>query len=202
MNRSLPARALLAVLYLAAAGLALAADPEKGRSLVAGKCFLCHGMAGESSSEVFPRLATQNATYLAKQLKDFQSGRRKGTTMNDMAAGLTESDMADVAAYFAGQKAAPHAPTDADLAAVGRYLYARGNSFSGVAPCASCHGPDAHGTETLPRLAGQQASYLEGQLKQFNRRERTNDNAVMHAIAIKLTELEIKALAEYLATAP
>ena len=200
MKKTIPAAAL-ALLALLALGAA-AADLEKGRKIVAGKCFLCHGMAGESSSEVFPRLATQNAIYLAKQLKDFQTGRRKGTTMNDMAAGLSESDMADLGAFFAVQKAAPHAPADADLAAVGRYLYARGNTFSGVASCASCHGPDAHGTETLPRLAGQQAPYLEGQLKQFNKRERTNDNAVMHAIASKLTELEIKALSEYLATVP
>ena len=85
---------------------------------------------------------------------------------------------------------------------MGRYLYARGNTFSGVAACASCHGVRAEGSETLPRLAGQQALYLENQLKQFNKRERTNDNAVMLAIASKLSELEIKALAEYLASVP
>jgi len=80
--------------------------------------------------------------------------------------------------------------------------HARGNSHSGVAACAGCHGPDAHGTETLPRLAGQQSLYIEGQLKAFDKRERNNDNEVMHAIASKLTELEIKALAEYLASTP
>jgi cytochrome c553 len=197
----LPALAALAALLFAGTA-ATAADPEKGRKISAGRCFLCHGMSGESSSEVFPRLATQNATYVAKQLADFQSGRRKGTTMNEMAKGLTESDMADLGAFFAAQQAAPHPPGDADLVAVGRYLYARGNPFSGVASCASCHGSDAHGTATLPRLAGQQAAYIEGQLKQFNKRERTNDNAVMHTIATKLTELEVKALSEYLSTAP
>ena len=187
---------------LAPATDAAAADLERARQIVSGRCILCHGKNGESSSEVFPRLATQNPTYLAKQLRDFQSGRRKGTAMNDMAAGLTEADITDLAAFFAQQQAGPHAPTDADLAAVGRYLYANGNTYSGVAACASCHGPAAHGSETLPRLAGQQAPYLEGQLKQFNRRERTNDNAVMHAIASKLTELEIRALSEFLASAP
>jgi len=179
-----------------------AADLERARKIVSGRCFLCHGMEGESSSEVFPRLATQNATYLAKQLKDFQSGRRKGTTMNSMVAGLSDAEMADLGAFFAAQKADPHPPADAELGAVGRYLYARGNSFSGVAACAGCHGPSAHGTETLPRLAGQQSLYIEGQLKAFNKRERNNDNEVMHAIASKLTELEIKALAEFLAAAP
>lgn len=187
---------------LALAPEAPAADLERARAIVAGRCFLCHGMNGESSSEVFPRLATQNATYLAKQLKDFQAGRRKGSTMNSMVTGLTEAEMADLGAFFAAQKADPHPPADAELGAVGRYLYARGNSHSGVAACAGCHGPDAHGTEALPRLAGQQALYIEGQLKAFNKRERNNDNEVMHAIASKLTELEIKALAEFLAAAP
>jgi len=195
-----PLAAIAALSFLPAdAG---AADPERARAIVSGRCFLCHGMNGESSSEVFPRLATQNATYLAKQLRDFKSGARKGTAMNEMAAALTEADMADLGAYFAAQKADPHPATDADLAAAGRYLYAKGNPYSGVAACTGCHGANAHGTETLPRLAGQQAPYLEGQLRLFNRRERTNDNAIMHAIASKLTELEIKALAEYLATVP
>jgi cytochrome c553 len=67
-----------------------------------------------------------------------------------------------------------------------------------VAACATCHGADAHGSATLPRLAGQHAQYTENQIKLFNRRERSNDNAVMHAIASKLSELEVKAVAAYL----
>ncbi len=202
-----PRHPLLAALAAFAALLVLAldapaADLERAGKIVSGRCFLCHGMGGESSSEVFPRLATQNATYLAKQLKDFQTGRRKGTTMNDMVAGLTDQEIADLGAFFAAQRADPHPPADAELASVGKYLYVRGNSFSGVAACSSCHGPAAHGTETLPRLAGQQALYIENQLKDFNKRSRTNDSSVMHAVASKLTELEIKALAEYLATVP
>ncbi len=159
-------------------------------------------MHGESSSEVFPRLATQNANYLAKQMRDFQSGRRKGSTMNDMVAGITDGEMAAIGAYYSQQKADPHPIADPELASVGRVLYARGNPYSGVAACSGCHGPDAHGTETLPRLAGQQARYVENQLRQFNQRSRTNDNAVMHSIASKLTEFEVKALAEYLASVP
>ena len=197
----LPLLAALAAVLLFAADAA-AADLERARKIVAGRCFLCHGMGGESSSEVFPRLATQNAIYLAKQLRDFQTGRRTGTTMNSMVSGLSEAELADLGAFFAAQKADPHPPTDAELAAVGKYLYARGNAYSGVAACAGCHGQDAHGTETLPRLAGQQALYLENQLKDFNKRSRTNDNSVMHTIASKLTEFEIKALSEYLASSP
>jgi cytochrome c553 len=91
-----------------------------------------------------------------------------------------------------------HAVDDADLAQVGRFIYLRGNPYSGVAACATCHGPNGHGTDTLPRLAGQHAQYTENQLKQFNKRERTNDNSIMHTIASKLNELETKAVASYL----
>ena len=63
--------------------------------------------------------------------------------------------------------------------------------------CASCHGDAGQGSATLPRLAGQHARYTERQLKLFDKRERTNDNAVMHAVASRLTELELKAVASY-----
>ena len=84
------------------------------------------------------------------------------------------------------------------MAAVGKYIYHNGNKFSGLASCASCHGAEAKGTTSLPRLAGQYSGYTETQLKQFNQRERTNDNAVMHAIASKMSPLEMAAVAEYL----
>jgi len=69
-------------------------------------------------------------------------------------------------------------------------------------PVLPCHGASGHGTATLPRLAGQNAIYLETQIKQFNARERTNDNEVMHVIASKMSELEIKAVSEYLSGQP
>jgi cytochrome c553 len=67
-----------------------------------------------------------------------------------------------------------------------------------MAACTSCHGANGAGTETLPRLAGQHALYTENQLKAFNKRERTNDNAVMQSIAGKLSALEMKAVAVYI----
>ena len=67
--------------------------------------------------------------------------------------------------------------------------------------CSLCHGKGGESASAIyPRLAGQHPRYVEDQLKQFNKRERTNDNAVMHAVASKLTELETHAVAEYVAT--
>ena len=90
------------------------------------------------------------------------------------------------------------AERDADFAAVGKFIFQRGNSYSGVPACASCHGASGHGTQQLPRLAGQHPAYLEIQLKEFSKRERTNDNAVMHTVAAKLTELETRAVSIYI----
>lgn len=176
---------------------ALAAELKRAGEIVAARCSLCHGMEGESASPVFPRLAGQHPEYIAKQLADFQSGRRKGA-MNDQAKGLTEEEMRALGAYFGRKPPLAYTVRDEDLAAVGRYVYQKGNSFSGVAACASCHGSKGEGTIQLPRLAGQHAVYIEGQLKEFNKRERTNDNAVMHAIASKLTELETRAVSVYI----
>jgi sulfur-oxidizing protein SoxA len=64
--------------------------------------------------------------------------------------------------------------------------------------CASCHGANGEGAANLPRLATQFPGYIHTQLKQFNKRDRTNDNTVMHVVAEKMTELEMAAVAEYL----
>jgi len=188
----------LCLLIAALPQLALAADLAKAEEIVQGRCFICHGANGESSSPAFPRPAGQNAAYVARQLADYQSGKRKSGTMQPMVEGLTPADMTALGAWFERQDTRAHPVADAELADVGRFVYRRGNPFSGVAACATCHGSDGHGTATLPRLAGQHAQYTENQIKQFNRRERTNDNAVMHGIASQLSELETKAVAAYL----
>jgi cytochrome c553 len=175
-----------------------APDAVRGEEIVQGKCFICHGSAGESSSPVFPRLAGQNAAYVARQLADYRSGKRKSSTMQPMVEDLTADDFKALGAYFASCPTVGHEVADPELAQMGRFIFLRGNPYSGVASCATCHGANAHGTETLPRLAGQHAQYTENQLRQFNTRERTNDNAVMHGIASKMTELELKAVAAYL----
>lgn len=200
-NKNWMAAALVAVSACGSllGGSAMAqADEARAKKIVSGVCFVCHGAEGESASEVFPKLAGQHAEYIAKQLDNFKSGKRKSTAMADMVAKLTPDEMLALGKYFEKQAAPKEELTDAPLAAVGQYIYQHGNKFSGLAACASCHGAEAKGTVSLPRLAGQYAAYTETQLKQFNQRERTNDNAVMHAIVSKMTPLEMAAVAQYL----
>lgn len=190
---------ILAFAALAAATAPTVANEHaRAEEIVQGKCFICHGMDGESSSPVFPRLAGQNAAYLARQLADYQSGKRASSTMQPMVADLNAADFAALGRYFATRPTRAHPVDDPELAQMGRFIFTRGNPYSGVASCSSCHGAQGQGTESLPRLAGQHAQYTEQQLKRFNTRERTNDNAVMHSVASKLTELEIKAVSAYI----
>ena len=173
-------------------------NDERAKKIIGASCFLCHGAEGESASPVFPRLAGQNAEYVAKQLENFKSGQRKSTAMASMVSELSSEDMRTLGQFFASRPPHKEAPQDAGLAVVGGYLYQNGNKHSGVPACIACHGPDAAGSATLPRLAGQFAAYLENQLKLFSKRERNNDNAVMHSVAEKMTAQEMAAVAEYL----
>jgi len=175
-------------------------DMARAEEIVSGRCFLCHGLEGEAASPVFPRLAGQHAEYIAKQLSEFKSGKRKSDTMKPQSEDLTPAEMKAIGAYFQAKNIGGRPAKDAELLAVGKYVFNRGNQFSGLPACSSCHGAKGLGTPQLPRLAGQHPRYTEDQLKQFNKRERTNDNAVMHTVASKLSELETHAVAEYIAT--
>lgn len=190
-----PINLFIALLFLT--GSVVAADSERAQEIVEQKCHMCHGKDGEGSSAIYPRLAGQHAGYIAKQLGDFKSGRRKGT-MNEMAADLSEEEMMALGEFFSSKPAKVHRVRDKAFSAVGSYLYHKGNKYSGVAACKSCHGEEGRGTDQLPRLAGQHKRYVMSQLQEFNRRTRTNDNAIMHSIASKLTEFEINALALYI----
>ncbi len=189
---------LAATLSLVSGGVAAMGVEER----VNTQCATCHGPQGQAASPIFPSLAGQNREYLAKQLQDFKAGRRKSETMGPQVASLPNDEIAALAAWFSERPAKQHRIADEDLLAVGRYIYRKGNNWSGVPACADCHGADAHGTTTLPRLAGQNSRYLLMQLKEFNQRTRTNDNAVMHLVASRLTEMEAKAVADYLSQLP
>ena len=191
---------MMAVVASAPAVADAKVDTARAEEIVSGRCFLCHGMEGEAASQVFPRLAGQHSEYVAKQLADFKSGKRKSESMKAQVEELTPAEMKALGVFFEKKKAAPNQPTDIDILAVGKYIFAKGNQFSGLPSCASCHGAKGYGTPLLPRLAGQHPRYIEDQIKQFNKRERTNDNAIMHTVASKLTELEAHAVAEYIAT--
>lgn len=186
-------------------GHALKGDPVAGKAKSA-TCVACHGADGNSSNPEWPKLAGQGEGYLLKQLMNFKADKdspdhRSNASMNGMVMPLSEQDMADLAAYYAGQEAAA-GEADESLVALGRMIYKGGNSDSGVTACAACHGPTGIGNPAAkyPMLAGQHAKYTEMQLKAFAAGERANDPAqMMRNIAAKMTAAEMKAVSEYAA---
>jgi len=189
-----------AMTLLVHTGVSAQADEARAKKIAGGSCFLCHGAQGESTSEAFPRLAGQHAEYVAKQLTAFKSGQRKSTAMTEMVSKLTPDEMLALGKYYEKMSLPREEAKDPQLAAMGRYVYHNGNKFSGVPACVSCHGMNAEGAANLPRLATQFSGYIYTQLKSFNKRDRTNDNVVMHVVAEKMTELEMAAVAEYVSS--
>jgi cytochrome c553 len=181
--------------------LVSAGDASKGAVLAYG-CAACHGESGLGVSPDFPHIAGQDPRYLFKQLSDFRDKTRTNPVMNGIAAGMTDQEMADIAAYYAAQPGPPPESPGAESVTVPA-LVTRGNGSRMVPACQGCHGDNGAGSPGyygMAVLAGQKSSYLQGALKQFRDGSRSNDiYSVMRAIAKPLTDDEIAALGDYYA---
>jgi cytochrome c553 len=161
-------------------------------------CAACHG--GPTAAPAFPTLDGQHAAYLEKQLREYKSGKRKSTIMAPVIAALKKQEIPALAAHFAGQTPARSTVENPELAGRGKTLYEEGNGATGVPACVGCHLPNGAGRQRYPRLAGQRQAYIVQQLAEFKSGARTNDRAhVMRAVAGRLTDDDIKAVAEYVA---
>jgi cytochrome c553 len=199
MNKPLTLAAALSAVLLSVTTAHAAGDIQAGKAKSA-VCAACHGADGNSAGPTFPKLAGQVPGYIAKQLADFKSGKRKDPTMAGMAAPLTPEDMQNLDAYYASLKPKPGAATDKKLAEEGGKLYRGGDREMNVPACMSCHGPSGHGVPPhYPRVSGQLPAYTEKQLLAFKAGTRANDaNDIMRAIAFKMSEHQIKAAAQYM----
>jgi cytochrome c553 len=168
-------------------------------------CKTCHGLSGEGYRGYYPmpRLAGQQPDYLERQLRDFAEGRRWNPVMSNVARGLDPSMRSKLAAHFSDltPKTAGGAPPE--LVAMGKAIYEEGISDAGIAPCSSCHGPDARGEGARPRLAGQLYDYILERFASWrNGREaapaRASPFGDMQAMASRLTDAQISAVAAYL----
>lgn len=181
------------------------ADTAKGQAIAAKVCVACHGTDGNSPVPANPKLAGQFPEYLQKQLNNFKQvngkAERASPVMMGFAAALSPEDVRNVSAYYAGQQAKPGSARNKDTITLGQKLWRGGDVSRGVPACASCHGATGAGMPIqYPRLAGQHAEYTEAQLKAFRAGERANDaNRMMRAVAAKLTDADIKAVADYVA---
>jgi cytochrome c553 len=172
-------------------------DLARGQQIASRVCAACHGADGNSVAPTFPVLAGQGADYIAAQLEAFKSGARPNDIMKGMAAGLSPEDMRNVGAWFESRKPAQHFAHDKALAERGQQMWRGGVASSDVPACAGCHGAAGQGVPSqFPRLAGQYPDLVLGWLKAFA--AGTRPNPVMGPIATKLSENDMKALAEYI----
>jgi cytochrome c553 len=182
------------------------ADPAKGKVIAETVCVACHGADGNSPAAANPNLAGQGAEYLYKQLVNFKAAdgkpaARNNAIMGGMVAALSDDDMKNLAAWFSSQKLKPAVAKDETKVALGQKIWRQGDFKKGVPACAGCHGPAGAGLPAqYPRLAGQYAEYTEAQLKAFRNDERNNDpEKMMRIVAAKMSDAEMKAVAEYAA---
>lgn len=183
-----------------AASTALVGDAAAGQAKTA-VCGACHGPDGNSMAPNFPKLAGQGDRYLLKQLHEIKDGKRQVLEMTGQLNNLNDQDLADIAAYYASQKSSVGA-ADPALVARGEALFRGGDLQKGLPACTGCHAPDGQGNAPagFPHVGGQHASYIEKQLTDFREGDRTNDgdSMIMRAIAAKLSNKDIKALASYI----
>ena len=201
-----PAAAASAATPAAAAPEAKAGDQKAGAMKVA-MCIGCHNIPGYPSSfpEVYkvPKIAGQNAKYIAAALTAYRKGDRRQPTMRAIAASLNDQDILDVAAFYENLgKGGDDAPAKTELTPPSDVakLLAKAN-------CASCHGNDFKSPidPSYPKLAGQYADYLYAALKAYQTDKNPHvgrSNAIMAGMARQYTHGELKLMASYFATLP
>ncbi|MCM2356007.1 MAG: cytochrome c4 [Arenimonas sp.] len=189
----------------------------KAGAAKAGTCAACHGLDGNPTDPQYPRLAGQSERYTAQQLALFKSGERNtgmAAVMKPFADMLSAQDARDLGAFFATQNAGSGVADDGVVATgpnkgrkffeVGQQLYRNGDPARGIPACLACHGPAGAGNPgpAYPAVAGQFAAYSQRRLEEYRAGTTTRQDPalfdVMAAVASKLTDEEIGALASYL----
>jgi cytochrome c553 len=203
--------AILFGLMLGWVSSSFAADANPSGDAAAGKsksvaCSACHGADGNGAAP-FPKLAGQGEKYLLKQLRDIRDGIRAVPTMVGQLDGKADQDLADIAAYFSSQ-ARSGGQTDPELLALGAKIYRSGVAERNVTACVACHSPTGQGNAPagFPALAGQHAQYVADQLRAYRKgyedpagRTNDGDTKTMRTIAFGLSDMEIDAVASYIA---
>lgn len=177
---------------------AVKGDAKAGEGKIA-MCIGCHGIQGYQASfpEVYkvPMIGGQNEAYIVSALNAYKKGERKHPTMRGIADSLSEQDIADVAAFYAGHgktKGAKPAETNAAVTA----LLQKG-------ACFSCHGEGFSKPidPSYPKVAGQYSDYVFRALQSYKTESNPligRSNGVMAGIAKQFKNDELQQLAKYI----
>jgi cytochrome c553 len=174
-------------------------DLAKAQEKATQVCGACHTFDGTRGLPANPILQGQHADYIVKQLTEFKSGKRANPVMTAMAAALTDDDVRNLAAFYSGKQAKPGFSKSKDTVLLGEKIYRGGIAAKQVPACAGCHSPNGAGIPAqFPRVGGQHADYTEAQLNAFRAGTRSN-GPMMVTIASRMSDKEIKAVADYMA---
>ena len=184
--------------FLAGAPLAYAQAPppakvEAGRAKSA-PCAACHGPDGNATIPGTPSLAGQPTMFTHWQLIKYRDGRRKDPQMSPLAEKLSDDDMADLAAFYAVQKATRR-PATLDAQKV-----EDGKKAAAYYQCTSCHRTNLAGHEQIPRLAGQDLDYLRKLLRGFKEKTASDLDGTMTMAAVPLSVEDVENIAHFLAS--
>jgi len=172
-------------------------------------CTYCHGPSGRGYYGFYtmPRLAGQSPDYIVRQLEAFVAGKRDRQLAVRLASvhNVNPSERAAVAKHFAGLQTSSASDGPLGDVAAGRKIFNEGVPDANVPACLACHGPEAKGGGSIPRLAGQLPAYTQYQLSSWikSRGEEASsseETAVMSPIASNMTRSQVDAVAAYLNT--
>jgi cytochrome c553 len=170
-------------------------------------CSACHGPNGNSTNPEWPRLAGQNAVYIAEQLRLFRSGVRNNPVMKPLASALSDQDIDDLAVYYEAQTPVG-LEADPSYWKDGEALYLTGDTGREIPACVACHGPVGRGNLAAgyPALRAQQSVYVVKQLNDYasgarysspNPASATPNGIMMFTIAKRLSAEQVRDVASY-----
>ena len=196
---------ILTIVFLATGGATSAAGTSKGTlEAKIAYCQNCHGALGQGYHGYYPipRIAGQQTEYFENQLQAYVEHRRRNNIMFNVARVLSPSMRAALARNFRAFNPRPLADAPRRLVATGEQIFQNGVPDANVAACAACHGPDATGSEQIPRLAGQLYPYVLKVLANWSKERGQNPanpdtSTIMKPIAHSLTKPQIEAVAAY-----
>ena len=201
--------------------MALAQKHWDAPRIVTWNCSGCHGIDGNAQLSYFPRLAGLNALYTERRMAEFGAAAPppvdelfyRITTLAEGKAGasklqarinmigsahaITAEETKTAIAWYAKQKPAPGRSRNPALVQQGKELYLSGLPAQGMLACQSCHGAQAEGKGKIPRLAGQNGTYLLGGLAKFHAGDRQHAPE-MTMVAEHVNTEQFRALVAYL----
>ena len=169
-----------------------AGDAAAGKKLAEQMCVACHGPKKTLNNET-PILSGQTWQYLYFQMRDFKRGLRTNEFMSPIMKDMSKEDMYNLAAFYTASK------YQSDNEEGDSALIDKGRKIADDALCTMCHLGSFKGENEVPRVAGQNYSYIVKQLFAFKNKERTNDAGTMTAYISNMTKEQIEAVASYVA---